>query len=383
MNTPLGSATPFAPAFQPAAVYQLPDLDALERISAGDEPGFIYARDDHPNGRQLESELARLEHARWAIVAGSGMSALSLAFLAGVQPGERLLVSEQLYGRTTQLALSELPRLGVAAEAVDTLNLAETATAFAKPGAAPATLLLVETLTNPLMRVADVASLAELCRRHRAKLLVDNTFATPLFCRPLEHGATWVMESLTKSLSGHSDVTLGVLAGNDESEKRLRQLRSVWGFHGAPFDCWLTLRGLETFPLRMQEASRNAAALADWLAAQPNVNGVHYPGRAGAAERELMRGLLDGQGGAMLSFELSGGRGAVNRFLKAGTIPFCPSLGDVKTTCSYPDATSHRYVPEAEKRRLGITPGLVRLSVGCEPLEELRTRLAAALAAAR
>jgi cystathionine gamma-synthase len=375
---PLGSSQPAAPPLFAAAVYQLPNLDALEQISSGAAPGFIYARDQHPNGVELEAKLARLEGANWAIVAGSGMAALGLACLAALAPGERLLVSDQLYGRTTQLATLELPRLGIACDVVDTLDVQAVAAAMDQ-SAVPPRLLIVETITNPLMRVTPVAALAALCRERGVKLLVDNTFAAPLLCRPLELGATWVVESLTKLIAGHSDVTLGLLAGNDDSETRLRHLRSVWGFQGAPFDCWLTLRGLETFALRQAAACRNAAHLADWLAAQAAVARVRYPG-CEPADRPLVEALLGGRGGTMLSFELAGGREAVKRFLVRGAIPFCPSLGDVRTTCSYPAATSHRYVPEDEKTRLGITPGLVRLSVGCEPIEDLQTRLCAALA---
>lgn len=380
MSTPpLGPARPVAPPLFTASVYQLPDLDALERISSAAEPGFIYARDNHPNGSQLETELAHLEGAKWAIVTGSGMAALSIACLAALAPGDRLVVSDQLYGRTSQLTQQELPRLGIATDVINALDLKAVEAILNRPGAPPAKMLIVETITNPLMRVTNVPELAKLCQRFGTKLLVDNTFATPALFRPLEHGATQVMESLTKVLSGHSDVTLGFLAGNDDAESRLRQIRSVWGFHGAPFDCWLTLRGLETFELRLREACRNAAELANWLASQSGVSRVLYPGQSDHPDGHLVRERFGGLGGTMLSFELPGGRDAVNRFLKTGLVPFCPSLGDVKTSCSYPYGTSHRYVPEAEKARLGITPGLVRLSVGCEPLTELHMRMARAL----
>jgi cystathionine beta-lyase/cystathionine gamma-synthase len=199
--------------------------------------------------------------------------------------------------------------------------------------------------------------------------------------RPLDLGADLVIESLTKMIGGHSDVTLGVVAGKKADwQLQFAQVASIWGLASNPFDCWLAARGLTTLPLRMRAASANALALADWLPSQPGVARVVYPGRPDHPDHELAKNLLQGGFGNMLCFELKGGREAVNQFLRLATgIPFSPSLGNTTTTCSHPASTSHRYVSPAERRRQGISDGMVRLSVGVEELERIQRELAKGL----
>lgn len=369
---PLGASTPMVPPLFQSSVYALPDLDALDRIMNGETPGFIYARDAHPNARHLAGLLANWEEASWAAMCGSGMAAISATILATVQQGDRLLASNRLYGRTTQLLHQELPHLGVATEFVDTNHLDQVAAAL-KSGPR---LLLVETISNPMLRLADLRALGKLCRQAGCLLLVDNTFATPVLTRPLALGADFVVESLTKMIGGHSDVTLGVVCGHGESLAKIASTISIWGLASNPFDCWLAERGLATLSLRMRAASANAAALADWLAEQPGVAQVIYPGRSDHPDLALARDLLRGGFGNMLCFELAGGRAAVNRFLqRAPGIPFSPSLGHATTTLSHPATTSHRYVSATEKRRQGISDGLVRLSVGVEELATIQAEI--------
>jgi cystathionine beta-lyase/cystathionine gamma-synthase len=374
----LGPSVPLVPPLYQSSVYNLPDLDALDRVMNGQEPGFIYARDGHPNSKSLADKLAALERAQWAIVCGSGMAALSAAFLGYVSAGDRVVASNRLYGRTNKLLRQELNRFGVKTTVVDCNDLDAVRAAFAQP----ARVLFAETMSNPLCRTVDVPALAEIARKHNAKFVVDNTFATPALFRPLEHGADLVMESLTKVIGGHSDVTLGIVAGNDpELLPALAQIVSTWGLAANPFDCWLCERGLPTLELRVRESSRNAKAIADWLAGQPGVSRVVYPGRSDHEDHVIARKLLGDSFGNMLCFDLAGGREAVNRFMRTATgIPFSPSLGHVGTTLSHPDTTSHRYESPAEKRRQGITDGLVRLSVGIEPFERTRDEMAKGLA---
>ena len=207
-------------------------------------------------------------------------------------------------------------------------------------------------------------------------LIVDNTFATPVLCRPLELGATMVVESLTKMIGGHSDITLGLVCGTGDWLPQVSQIVSIWGLASNPFDCWLAERGLATLELRMRAASANAAALADWLAGQRGVSRVVYPGRAEHPDHALAPRVLREGFGNMLCFELDGGREAVNRFLRSAPgIPFSPSLGHTATTCSHPGATSHRYVSPAEKKRQGISDGLIRLSVGIESIESIKAEM--------
>jgi cystathionine beta-lyase/cystathionine gamma-synthase len=357
-------------------VYTLPDLDALDRILDAKEAGFIYARDAHPNAKRLATKLAELEGARWALTTSSGMAAISAIILANVEQGQRVVASNRLYGRSTQLFQQELPRLGVQTTFVDIGDLNEVKTALQTP----ARLLFVETISNPLLRVADLPALIQLAHEANCSLVVDNTFATPVLVRPLDLGADFVMESVTKMIGGHSDVTLGLLCGNNDKQAELSQVSSIWGFSSSPFDCWLAERGLETLPLRMKTASANAAALAEWLSQQPAVTRVIYPGREDHPDHELASCLLHGGFGNMLCFDLAGGREAVNRFMRqAHGIPFSPSLGHTTTTCSHPASTSHRYVDPAVKERQGITEGLVRLSVGVEDVALIQSEMAKGL----
>ena len=372
-----GASQPLTPPLYPSSVYTLPDLDALDRIMDGEDHGYIYARDGHPNARQLAAKLADLEGAGWGVVCGSGMASISAIILSLVQGGDRIVASNRLYGRTTQFFKQELPRFGVQTTLVDCHDLGEVRRALQTP----ARVLFAETISNPLLRVPDLEQLAALAHEHECRLVVDNTFATPVLVRPLELGADVVMESLTKMIGGHSDLTLGFACGRDKDLlAQISQVISIWGLASNPFDCWLAERGLSTLPLRMRAASDNAAALSLWLLNQRGVSRVVYPGLPDHPDHHHADALLNGYFGNILCFELEEGRDAVNYFLQqARGIPFSPSLGDTKTTCSHPATTSHRYVSAAEKQRQGITDGLVRLSVGVEDLEEIQYEMAKGL----
>jgi cystathionine beta-lyase/cystathionine gamma-synthase len=339
----------------------------------GKAPGFIYARDAHPNARQLAEELATLEAASWSVINGSGMAAISAIVLSTARQGDRIVASNRLYGRTTQLFQQELARFGVQTTFVDTSDLDSVRDALKQP----ARLLFVETMSNPLLRLSDIEALAGLAHDRDCRFVVDNTFATPVLTKPLELGADLVMESLTKMIGGHSDVTLGAVCGRDpELLPQISQVASIWGLASNPFDAWLAQRGLLTLPLRMKAASANAAALADWLAILPAVSRVLYPSRKEHPDHELAARMLTGGYGNMLCFELRDGREGVNRFMRlASGIPFSPSLAHTTTTCSHPGTTSHRYVSLAEKKRQGINDGLVRLSVGVEGLEQIKEEM--------
>jgi cystathionine beta-lyase/cystathionine gamma-synthase len=367
----LGASTPLVPPLYQSSVYCLPDLDALDQIMESERPGFIYARDGHPNAHLLAQELAALEGAAWALVCSSGMAAITASLLSITQQGDRLVASNSLYGRTTQL-FRELGRFGVQTTFVDARDLKQVQNALDNSAKA----LLVETMSNPLLCLVDIPALVKMCHERACLLIVDNTFATPVLTRPLELGADYVVESLTKMVSGHGDVTLGLVCGVADVLTQMAQVVSVWGLAANPFDCWLTMRGLATLTLRMQAASANAAGLADWLSEQPRISRVIYPGRTDHPDHEVACGLLGRGFGNMLAFELAGGRDDVNKFMrKANGIPFSPSLGNTSTTCSHPATTSHRYVSPAERRRQGISDGLIRLSVGIEDLPHIQREI--------
>ncbi len=286
----LGASIPLVPPLYQSAVYTLPDLDALDGIMNAEVPGYIYARDSHPNARLLAASLAVKESAEWGLITSSGMSALGAILLATLQQGGRVVASNRLYGRTTQLLHQELARFGISTTLIDTNDLGQVEESLGQP----ARVLLVETISNPLLRVADIPALARLAHDAGTLLVVDNTFATPILTRPLEMGADLVMESLTKLIGGHSDVTLGLVCGRGEWLPELTQVSSIWGLSANPFDCWLADRGLATLAIRMRTASANATALADWLAEQPGVSRVLYPSRPDHPDRALASQLLIG-----------------------------------------------------------------------------------------
>jgi cystathionine beta-lyase/cystathionine gamma-synthase len=271
---------------------------------------------------------------------------------------------------------SETARLGINSTTVDTCDLPATAAAMTDR----TRLVVVETITNPLLRVSDIGALAEICQPHKARLLVDNSFASPIVCRPKELGADLVMESLTKIINGHSDTVLGLLCGSEAAWGRVPKVLSRWGLASSPMDCWLSLRGLATLALRARQASENALAAARFLAGQKQVERVYYPGLESHPDHALARRQFDGQFfGSIVSFTLTGGRAAAEQFIAAGQIPFCPSLGEVSTTLSHPQSTSHRGLSETDRQELGITGGTIRLSLGIESTARISEQLSESL----
>lgn len=367
---------PVSPPIYTSSVYRCSSPEQAARLLAGDEPGYVYSRDGHPNGDLLAEKCRRLHGADRAVICGSGMSALAVAALALVEPGDHLLVSDQLYGRTTQLLVGEMSRLGVTNSVIDTCDLAAVERALTEK----TRLVVVETITNPLLKVSDIRGLADLAHVRGAQLLVDNTFAGPTLCRPLEWGADLVVESLTKIMSGHSDVLLGLLCGRAELWTRVPGVLSTWGLSASPFDCWLCARGLGTLALRADRASANAMVAARFLEQDRRVATVCYPGLARHAGHDLARRQFGERYGSMVTMTLSGGAASAEAFIKAAReIPFCPSLGDLSTTLSHPASTSHRAVPAELREAQGISAGTIRLSIGIESPEAIVVALAEGL----
>ncbi|MCP4191884.1 MAG: aminotransferase class I/II-fold pyridoxal phosphate-dependent enzyme [Planctomycetaceae bacterium] len=365
----LGSVRPHSTPIYLASVYQCQDPDQALAMLSGSQAGYVYQRDRHPNGDLLAEKCRQLHQADWALVTSSGMAALSLAALGYLSAGDHVVVSHQVYGRSLQLLEREMARLGVVAAVVDTNDLNQVEAAINDQ----TRLVLIETISNPMLQVADIPQLAELAHARGARLLVDNTFASPTVCRPLDSGADLVMESISKMMNGHSDVMLGLLCGRDEGgqgeeETRLRDVLSVWGLASSPFDCWLATRGLATLHLRMDRACASAEQLAIHLQQASSVKQVVYPTQADREQRRLVGDqFLENRAGCMVTFTLKGGREAAVQFMHAAAkIPFCPSLGEVSTTLSHPASTSHRGLSAEQQRQLGIEAGTLRLSVGTE-----------------
>lgn len=360
---------PLAPPIFPAAVYCCDSPEQADQLLATGSLGYVYSRDSHPNAQLLAEKCRALHAAEQAVVCASGMAALGLAALAHAEAGDHVVVSHRLYGRTQVLFARELPRLGVRCSVVDVEDEAALRAALARG----ARLLLVETISNPLLTVPNLQRLADAAHTAGALLLVDNTFAGPCVCRPLEWGADLVMESLTKIMNGHSDVLLGLLCGQSSAWERVPQTHITWGATAGPFECWLADRGLSTLALRSERASANALHLAQALQARPAVAAVHYPGLPTHPNYETARRQFGGQSGAMIAFELATSGPAADQFIaRVGRqIPFAPSLGDVSTTLSHPASTSHRGYSAAEQAALGITDRLIRLSVGIESAQSI------------
>lgn len=376
--TPRTPLPPHVPPIFPASVYRCRDLDETRQLLEGELDGYVYQRDGHPNADVLAQRCQELHRADWAVITSSGMSALAAAILSGVSQGDHILASDQLYGHSLRLVLRESRRLGIQASVVDTTDLAATKAALRQN----TKLIVVETITNPLLRVVDISALANLATDAAADLLVDNTFATPLACQPLTLGADMVVESISKMMNGHSDVMLGMLAGrhNDLAsailgqtcEQRARDVISVWGLNSSPFDCWLAARGLTTLHLRFAQACANARQVAEFLSRRADVSDVHYPGLPAHPDYEIAQQQFGENSGWMVTFNLAGGATAAQRFITAADgIPFCPSLGEVDTTLSHPASTSHRGLAAAEQEQLGIHGGTIRLSVGTESAEHV------------
>ena len=378
-TVPPQPATPYSPPIYPASVWRCESTQQAEKLLSGELTGYVYQREAHPNADLFAEKVRQLHGAERAAVASSGMAAMAAVILSQLTHGDHVVASNQLYGRSLALLVEECARIGVGCSVVDTCDHAAVASAMT-----PQTkLVVVETISNPLLRVADIAALAEIVHARGARLLVDNTFATPLLCQPIKLGADLVMESVSKMMNGHSDVMLGAICGGVDGWERVPRVLSVWGLASSPFDCWLAERGLATMPLRVARASENALAAAEFLAGRSEVLRVDYPGLPDHPDHALARRQLAGGFGTMVTFHLAGGRNAADRFIAAArNIPFCPSLGEVSTTLSHPESTSHRGLSKEQRAALGISGGAIRLSLGVESREFVLEALAAGLAGA-
>jgi len=372
-----GPTRPHTAPIYLSSVYECATPDEADALLAGREAGYVYARDAHPNGDLLAEKCRQLHGTERAAITSSGMGALALVLLAELAPGDHVVVSDQLYGRSSLLFTSEAARLGITSTRVDACDLAAVDAAITDK----TKLVVVETISNPLLRVADLAALAQRAHANGAALLVDNTFAGPAVCRPQALGADWIMESLTKTMNGHSDVVLGAVCGQADRWQRVPTVAATWGLAAAPFDCWLALRGLGTLGLRAERACHSALAVAEMLAADRRVQAVHYPGLASHPDHELAVRQFGERFGSIVTFTLDGGRPAATAFIRAAEqIPFCPSLGELATTLSHPESTSHRGLSAQERQRLGIAGGTIRLSVGIESTDAVLAAVSQGLA---
>ena len=373
--------TPTSVPIYQTATFAAADADELGRVAANGRAGYAYSRISNPTTSALGAAYAELAGGAAGVALASGMAAIHAALASLVRSGDRIVAPIAAYGSTRSQLLRTFGGFGVTVDIVDTTDLDAVAAALA---AGPTRVLYAETIANPTTYLADHAALAELAHRHGATYVVDNTFASPYVCRPLELGADLVAESATKFLGGHSDVIAGVVAGSSERIADVERVQVDTGATLGPLDAFLVLRGILTLAIRAERHAATAAALAAWLERQDGVRTVLYPGLASHPQHDVaLRQFRPGVAGGMLAFEVEGGRMAGKAVIDALTLPeLTASLGSVHTMVVHPPSTSHRQSSEADLLAAGITPGLLRVSVGLEDLEDLQADFEAALASA-
>ena len=382
---PVVDQSPTSVPIYQTVTFTAADAEELGAVVNRQVPGYAYGRLDNPTVAAFASAVAELEGAEAGFAFASGMGAIHAALGTVLSAGDRVVCTQASYGTTRAQLTGAFARLGVQTTFVDVTALAAVEAALAT---APTRVLYAETIANPTIVVADHAALAELAHRFGALYIVDNTFASPYLCRPIELGADLVVESATKYLAGHSDVMAGVVSGAASLVHRVRDFQVDTGASLDPHAAFLAMRGLSTLALRMDRHAETATALSKWLEAQPGVLRVWYPMLAShpqhdVAVRQLAR---DGRsiGGGMLAFEVAGGRAAGEAVIDRLTIPErTASLGSVFTIVSHPPSTTHRQLDDDALVSAGITPGLLRCSVGLEDLDDLIDDFGRALAAAR
>ncbi len=379
-RSPEVNQTPSAVPIYQSAAFSTGDASELGDVLTGATAGYAYSRIDNPTTAALASAIAELEGAQAGLVFATGMAAIHAAIVSVVRAGQTIVAAKAVYGTTRDLMVKVLAGLGIETEFVDPRDPAAVDAVLART---KSPLLYVETISNPTIVVSDISALATIAHGHGAALLVDNTFASPYSCRPIELGADLVMHSATKYLSGHADVLAGVVVGSKARIDALRPILVDVGGALAPIAAFLVLRGLPTLSLRMERHSETALELAAWLQGQDGVDRVYYPGLPDDPGHEIAVRQLHVFGG-MLAFELSGGREAGRAFLDAMQLAErTASLGAVRTITTHPPSTTHRQLDAAALAASGIAPGLLRCSVGLEDVEDLREDFELGLAAAR
>jgi cystathionine gamma-synthase len=345
----------------------------------GRNPRYDYTRSGNPTRDLLAEALADLEGGSGAVVTATGMGAITVVLHAFLEPGDRLLVPHDCYGGSLRLFNALAAKGAFVLDVSDFLDSSALAQALEQRPK----LVWIETPSNPLLRITDLTAVSTAARTQGATVVADNTFLSPALQRPIEHGADVVVHSTTKYINGHSDVVGGAAVARDPAQvEQLAWWANALGLTGAPFDSYLTLRGLRTLDARLRIHQENCAALAELLSRHPAVERVHYPGLATHPGHDIARRQQDGFG-AMLSFELRGGEPAVRAFVAGlSCITLAESLGGVESLVAHPATMSHAALSPDERERAGIGPGLLRLSVGIEHVDDLAADLRAALARA-
>ncbi len=368
------TGTPIPPIYQ-VAMFEQPDRRTGETRLTDRGTELKYSREENPTVRALERALAAIEDSEDALAFSSGMSAISTLYMALLKSGARIVVPIEAYGTTIQLA-ADLSKFDV--EAVKVWPSAEAFIEAIKPG----DIAILETVTNPTLKVVDVREVAKACREVGATLIVDNTFASPVVYRPQADEASYTVESLTKYIGGHNDVVGGCVASKRERVAELWEWRRKLGTIMHPFEAFLVLRGLKTLEVRFERQSQTALEIAEYLSEHPRVEEVLYPGLSSSPYKPLADKLFARRlYGGVVSFKVKGGRSEALKVLsKVKVITASPSLGGTESLLTYPIISAAKMIPEEDRLKLGITDGLLRLSVGLEDPEDLKEDISNALA---
>jgi len=367
-----GAWTPVTTPIHTAVTYYYDDAAVLDRVFANELPGPVYSRHGNPTNEALEDLVTSLEGGAGSLACSTGMAALHIAILTALIDRRRvILAASALYGATINMLTKVLEPCGIETVFVDFCDEQALAAAIAehRPGA-----LLMETMSNPLLGVAPLDHVAALANAAGAQLIVDNTFATPLLVRPLELGAAFSVHSLTKYLAGHGDVLGGIVITDAANLEPMRALSRSLGPLLGPFESYLAMRGIKTFPLRMERQCANACRIATWLATHPSIERVHFPSDPKHPDAANIKRLFAPDlYGAMLSFEVKGAdRDHIFRIMNALRLILpATSLGDVQSMVAYPVMASHRELSPKHRARLGIRDNLLRLSAGIEAVEDI------------
>jgi cystathionine gamma-synthase/methionine-gamma-lyase len=379
-HLPPGDYIPVVGPIHPTVGFVYERMEDLDGVLGATREGYVYPRYGSPTVAAFETATADLEEGEAAYAFGSGMAAIHVALLtAGVRQGSSVLAAMDVYGATFTLLRRLFAEMGVKVRLVDVTDLKAVEAALDETHPV---VLVAETISNPLLKVADQPALISLAHRHGAQVLIDNTFASPYLFNPCIYGADYVMHSATKFIAGHGDVLAGIIVTSTENRKRMYELNKMIGSNLGPFEAWLAMRGLKTLPLRMRQQCENSVRIAQWLAAHPRIARINYPGLPAHPQHELARRLFQGRGfGAVLSFEIAGADKTVAfRFMDA--LDLCmaaTTLGDIYTIVLHPASSSHRALSAAERAEVGISDGLVRLSIGIEDADDIIADLEQAL----
>ena len=354
------------PIYQ-TSTFVFKDSEQGARRFKGQEAGYIYSRLGNPNTDALGQKIALLEGYEAGLTTGSGMAAVANVIFATAQAGDHIVVDDTVYGGTHYLLEDEIKHIGIEVTRVDASKPESVEKAMKKN----TSLVLIETPANPTLKLVDIAAVTKIAHQGKALVCVDNTFLTPFYQQPIEFGADIVLHSATKYIGGHGDVVAGVLVGSKEFISKAYKISTHYGWTMAPFNAWLLLRGLKTLALRVQRSTENAFAIAQWLEKHPALERVYYPFLKSHPQYELAKRQQKG-GGGVISFELKGGYEAGKKLMDS--VELCTlavSLGDCDTLIQHPASMTHAGMSVAAMKEAYITPGMVRLAVGVEHVQDL------------